>query len=54
MELSEVFAKIVAQNVRIGQHFAVVTGIENDAGIYYLTIQIHFVINLYMVNQPVS
>jgi hypothetical protein len=40
MELSEVLAKIVAQNVRIGQHYAVVTDIENDAGIYYLTIEL--------------
>lgn len=40
MELSEVLAKIVAQNIRIGQHYAVITDIENDSGIYYLTIQL--------------
>ena len=40
MELSEVLAKIVAQNVRTSLHYAVVTAIENDSGTYYLTIQL--------------
>lgn len=40
MELSEVLAKIVAQNVRTSLHYAVVTAIENDSGTYYLTIEL--------------
>lgn len=40
MELAEVFAKIVNQNIRIGLHYAVVTAIENSGGIYYLTIEL--------------
>jgi hypothetical protein len=40
MELSEVLSKIVSQNIRTALHYAVVTGIENDSGIYYLTIEL--------------
>jgi len=40
MELSEVLSKIVSQNIRTALHYAVVTGIENDSGIYYLTVEL--------------
>jgi hypothetical protein len=40
MELSEVLSKIVAQNIRLGLHYAVVTDTESDSGIEYVTIEL--------------
>jgi hypothetical protein len=40
MELSEILAKIVAQNVRTSLHFGVVTAISNATGNNYLTIEL--------------